>query len=195
MGTPLTSLATAIFGGKTRTNTIGILFSEPSHSFHIRELARRADVSSAMMTKELKTLERAGIVRAERDGNRVYLQANQDCPIFEELKAISAKVIGVGIAGTIADALAGIPGIKQAFIFGSVAKGSDRTESDVDLAIIETPELSRMDFYSRIAEVQQKLHREIVPQFYSVDDPMIKNDSVVKSIFEGPKIMVINDGK
>lgn len=86
------ALADALFG-KTKKAVIGILYSQPGVSIHLRELSRLAQVSAPMMSRELDTLVSSGIVISWKDGNRTEFQANKKCPIFKELYGISIKIL------------------------------------------------------------------------------------------------------
>ena len=55
------SVADALFS-KTKKAAIALLFSRPEQALHLRELARLAAVSPAMMAKEMAVLLRAGLV-------------------------------------------------------------------------------------------------------------------------------------
>lgn len=90
---PETSLADALFC-KTRKALIGALFSSPDKAWHLRELARHAGVSPTMLAKETSSLSSVGIVKEGTDGQRRMIQANRDCPIFDELAGIARKAIG-----------------------------------------------------------------------------------------------------
>jgi predicted nucleotidyltransferase len=64
----------------------------------------------------------------------VYYRANRDCPIYPELHGLLVKT--AGIADVIREALGPVQGIQLAFIFGSIARGSGDTKSDVDVLIV-----------------------------------------------------------
>jgi predicted nucleotidyltransferase len=128
-----TSLIDALFG-KTKKAVISVLFAKPDRNWHLRELARATNTSPTMLGKELDLLATAGIVSEEKDGNRRRVWANPACPIFEELRGIARKT--AGLADIVKDALSEIPGVEFAFIFGSVARGEERADSDVDVCII-----------------------------------------------------------
>ena len=128
-----TSLIDALFG-KTKKSAIAVLFSKPDRNWHLRELARATKTSPTMLGKELDLLAAAGIVCEDSDGNRRRVWANPDCSIFEELRGIARKT--AGLADIVKDALSEIPGVEIAFIFGSVARGEERSGSDVDVCII-----------------------------------------------------------
>ena len=126
-------LIDALFG-KTKKSVISILFSKPDSNWYLRELARITSTSPTMLGKELDLLTAAGIVCEESDGNRRRVWANPACPIFDELRGIARKT--AGLADIVKEALQGIPDIEVAFIFGSVARGEERADSDVDVCVI-----------------------------------------------------------
>ena len=88
------SLVDALFG-KTRKAVISKLFTHPAQSWHLRELARVAGVSPTMLSKEIDSLAASGIVIDSKDGNRRLIQANDQCPIFDELRGIARKTAGL----------------------------------------------------------------------------------------------------
>jgi hypothetical protein len=68
------------------------------------------------MQRELSRLKGSGLVSAERIGNQEHYRANPDSPIFAEL----------ALAETLKEAMEPFSDqIDSAFIYGSVAKGTD----------------------------------------------------------------------
>jgi predicted nucleotidyltransferase len=184
------SLADCLFG-KSRKAVMGALFVNPK-PMHLRELARVAGVSPSMMSNELKQLVEAGIILSERDGNRIQFRANPDCPIFEDLRGIARKTTGLvdSVRGTLAR-----EDIFLAFIFGSMASGKDRSDSDVDLMIVSDADGLRL--HGLVDEIEKSIRRPVHVNMYGTGEwsEMMK-DGMVQSIIEGPKIMVIgNDPK
>ena len=69
------------------------------------------------------------------DGRQKYYQANPHSPVFDELVALIRKT--VGLAGPLRDALMPLADrIRAAFVYGSIASGRDRADSDIDLMVI-----------------------------------------------------------
>jgi hypothetical protein len=82
--------------------------------------------------RQLQRLEQAGLVIVSREGNQKYYAPRTDAPVFQELRGLVVKT--VDIVEPIRAALAPIADdIDLAFVFGSVAKGSERAGSDIDL--------------------------------------------------------------
>jgi AraC-like DNA-binding protein len=159
------SLADALFG-KTRKAVIALLFSQPDKSWHLREMARVAGVSPTMLSKEANSLMAAGIIVDQRDGNRRRLMANPRCPIYEELRGIARKT--AGIADIVKNALQVIPGIDCAFIFGSVARGDERSGSDVDVCVIGDA-LNR-SVSSAMSAIEPSMGRPASPLVYTAQE-------------------------
>jgi len=155
-------LADALFG-KTRKAAIGVLFSHPEKSWHLRELARNAGVSPTMIGKEMDALSSAGIVLEARDGNRRSLRANPECPIFEELKGIARKTSG--LADVLREALSRLDGIDFAFVFGSVATGQERSGSDVDVCVVGS--VAYRSLVNALSATEGAVGRAVNPVHYS----------------------------
>ena len=99
-----------------------------------------------------------------RQGQQVYYRANQDSPVFAELKALTLKTAGV--ADVLREALAGlVDRVALAFIHGSVAQGTERGGSDVDLVVVGS--VTFAEVATALKSAQDTLGRELNPTVYS----------------------------
>ncbi len=101
----------------------------------------------------------SGLVKVTRAGNQKYYQANPDSPVFAELHGLVVKTIG--LAGPLEAAL--VPfreRIQAAFVYGSIAKGSDTAQSDIDLMVI-CDDLAYSDLYTALQEAEATLGRPV----------------------------------
>lgn len=87
-------LASALFP-KSRRVILGLLISHPDRAFCLREIAQLTHLGVGQLQRELDRLVKAGIVRRFIQGRHVYFRADPACPIFEELRGIVIKTIGV----------------------------------------------------------------------------------------------------
>ena len=193
MGTTvLDSTAAALFG-KTRRAILGLLLSQPERSFFLREVARKTGAGQGAVQRELKQLAEAGIVTRTRRGNQIHFQANAECPVFPELRALLLKTIGV--ASQIQKALAPMADrIKLAFVFGSLPRGNATPQSDVDVIIVGNTTLH--DIVKALSPLQETFGREINPTVYSVKEfssKAVQGHHFVTSILEEPKWILIGD--
>lgn len=160
-------LADALFS-KTKQRVLGVLFGDPGRSFYVSEIVSRARGGTGTVLRELARLEKSGLVNARRVGNQRHYQANAASPLFEELRSIVEKT--VGLAGPIGAALRPLaPGITAAFVYGSVAKKSDTARSDIDLLII-SDRLTYGDVYPALESASAALGRQVNPTVYSTKD-------------------------
>ncbi len=185
-------LADALFG-KTKKATIALLFSRPGQALHLRELARLAAVSPAMMAKEMAVLLRAGLVEEARDGNRRLFRANAASPVFDELASIARKTAGV--ADVLRAALAGVAGIELAFVFGSVASGQAHATSDVDLWVVGSCDYGAL--LSACARAAEQLARPVNPVLYAPRElaaRVAEDNAFVAQVRQRPRIELIGSG-
>src|SRR2546428_12361661 len=117
------SLSNALFS-KVQQRVLALIFGRPERSFYMSEIVRNVHSGTGAVERELSRLQRSGLVSVERIGNQKHYRANHESPIFEELQSLIRKT--VGLAEPLREALAPYSDkIKAAFVFGSVAKGSD----------------------------------------------------------------------
>jgi predicted nucleotidyltransferase len=162
MGTdrPDSGLAQVLFS-RVQQRVLNILFGQLDQSLHANEIIRLAGSGSGAVQRELLKLENAGILSAERDGNRKKYCVNRRSPIFKEIQSILRKT--TGLVEPVSDALQPYRSkIKTAFVYGSVAKGTDKSTSDIDVMIIGN-DLSYSDIYTALQRVERGLLRKINP--------------------------------
>jgi len=115
---------------KTQQRVLALLFGQSQRSFYANEIIGLAGSGSGAVQRELARLESAGLVTVRRIGNQKHYQANPDAPIFAELRAIVLKTFGA--ADVLRAALQPVwPLIDLAFVYGSLAKGTEHAGSDV----------------------------------------------------------------
>ncbi len=82
--------------------------------------------------------------------------------------------------------------IEVAFVFGSLARGEDRAESDLDLFVVG--EVSLQEVVTAISPLQQTLGRDINPVVYPVEEVRSKLEGghhFLTSVLADEKIFVI----
>ena len=170
---------------------MGLLLLNPEASYHVRELARLTNTAAGTLHKELSKLTAGGILQSKKVGNQVHYSANMQCPIFNELAGILRKTSG--LVDVLANALSDVKNqINFAFMFGSVARGEQNANSDVDVMLVGT--LSFGDAVQCLHGTQQTLQREINPVVYSVNEfkrRMENKDSFITEILNKPKLFII----
>jgi predicted nucleotidyltransferase len=157
-------LAGALFS-KTQQRVLGVLFGNPDRSFYSAEIIARARGGTGTVLRELARLEASGLITAHRVGNQRHYQANPQSPVFEELRSIIAKTVGV--ADPLRQAFKRVaPKITAAFVYGSVARQKDTAHSDIDLIII-SDRLAYADVYPALESVGKAVGRQVNPTIYT----------------------------
>jgi predicted nucleotidyltransferase len=188
---PRASLGNVLFSG-VQQRVLGVLFGMPDKSFYRNELMRLAGSGKGALQRELDRLEQAGLVTVRPVGNQKHYQANKDAPIFEELRGIVVKTFGV--TDVLREALLPLEkDITAAFIFGSIAKKSDTSASDIDLFVV-SDKLGYQDLIKALLPAEAALGRKINPTIYSNAELARKRKaqtSFVVRVLEQPKIFVV----
>jgi len=177
---------------KTQQQVLGLLFGNPNRSYYAKEIVRFAGLGSGTIQRELEYLSAAGLLTVTKIGNQKHYQANKKSPIYKELRGIVIKTFGVG--DLIRSALMSIKDkIHMAFIYGSVAKGTDTANSDIDI-IMCSDNLSYPEIYPLLEKIEQKIGREVNPTIYKKNEllqKLRKDNAFIKRILKQPKIFLI----
>ena len=152
------SLLTLLFP-QVRAEILRLLFADAGRELHLRDLTRQSGLSIKTVQNEFAKLSAADLVTSRRDGNRRYYRANASHPLFPDLQQLVLKTSG--LRDVLAGTLKGVKGIEVALVFGSLAAGTGRGGSDVDLLVIGEAGLRTLAPVLRKASAQ--LGREINP--------------------------------
>lgn len=185
-------VATVLFGKSMRA-ILALLFGRPDRRFYVREIARAAGTPPSSLQRDLAALAGAGIIERHEDGRQVYYQANANSPVFSELKGIVTKTFGV--ADFVREMLRPHQkNIRIAFIYGSVAKGTEAPGSDVDLFVVSDVAPSRLAI--DLARINAGLGRRVSLTTYSVDEFVelsSQHNHFVTRVLQGPVIWLIGN--
>ena len=182
-----------LISSKIRIEILKILALNPESTFNINELSRRTGFSLRGVEKELKNLLAGGILRMEVSGNQHRYQLDLLCRIYQEIKAIITKT--VGLAELVKQALISVEQkIERAFIYGSFASGDYGNDSDVDLFVVS--ELPGLKLAELLGEVQNEIGRAINVSQFTIDEfnqRKEQNDHFLNRVLEGSKIKIFGN--
>jgi predicted nucleotidyltransferase len=186
------SLAAVLFPAYRR-RVLGLLFLRPDESLHGRDIARRIGLPPGTVIRELKRLAEVGLLEQESRGNQVLYRANRASPVFEEIASILRKTSGM--ADELAQTLAPLADkIRVAFVFGSMAQGSQQAGSDIDVLVIGEADFGNIVDVLRPA--QKSLGREINPKVFSVPEWNAKlkaKSAFTTDVLRKSKIFLVGD--
>jgi len=180
---------TDLLFGSYRKKVLSQLLLHPDADYHVRELARLTGTAAGTLHKELARLAAAGLLLRQQQGNQVRYQANQQCPVFAELAGLLRKTTGA--AEILTNALVPLKP-ELAFLFGSLASGSETASSDADVLVITDAGFA--DVVRATHPAQAELGREVNPVVYSALEfkrRIQANDPFVADLLAKPKIFLI----
>jgi len=187
------SIAGALFT-ESQIRVLRWLYGQPDRDYHLNELLRLTGLGSASLQRELRKLVEAELVRSERVGNLRRFQANRESPVYGELVALTQKTLGV--QPLMREALAPLkPKLEAAFIYGSIAKGTDTAKSDIDVMLVGK-NLLLSKVLELLVPLEAQLGRKINPTLLTPAEfnrRKAERDSFVNRVLAQPTLPLIGD--
>jgi len=178
---------------RTRRAVLGLLYSHPDESFYLRQIIEITGLAVGQVQREVRVLNDAGVISRFEKDRHVYFRANEDCPVFDELRSIVRKTMGV--APAIKNALDPLSSrIEVAFVYGSVARGSETSVSDLDLMVIGHATFA--DVAEAVRGAEHRLRREINLSVYppvELHQKYVSGHHFVRQVVDHEKLFVIGD--
>lgn len=185
------SVVAALITSRARVAVLSLLFLGSGARFYLREIAERTGLQIRAVQTEVTRLEASGLLLSQTEGNRKYFRANPDSPIYPELRSLLLKTVGLEAA--LRDHLQSASAeIAVAFMFGSIARGEDAPDSDVDLMVVGSirgRELSRL-----LRPASESLGREINPLIIAPAEfkkRLAQEDHFLRSVLSEPKLFLV----
>lgn len=185
------SISDALFP-LVRQRVLALFFGQAERSFYANEVIALVQSGSGAVQRELAALSEAGLLTVSRVGNQRHYQANSACPVYAELRGLVLKTSG--LADVLRAALLPIAAqISGAFVYGSVAKQSASSSSDVDVLILSET-LAYAEVFGALEAATTKLARPINPTLYTPEEftrRVSKDQAFIKRVLEQPKIWLL----
>jgi DNA-binding transcriptional ArsR family regulator len=134
-----------IFRSALQGRLLALAFLRPEEEHTVADLARRLEVDHATVHREVHRLSAAGILQTRRAGRTRLVRAGNQAPFAAELAALVVKAFGP--VPLLAELLAGLDGVEEAFVYGSWAErylgGAGPIPGDIDVIVVGTPDRDR----------------------------------------------------
>lgn len=185
------AILSEILSSKIRAEIFRLLFGVADNELHVREIERQSGLSLGTVRQELKKLLAMDLVKARRSGNRVYYRANDEHPLFDDIRNIVLKTSG--LIEVLREAL-DREEVKVAFVFGSIAREDEGARSDVDLMVIGDVSLRKVVGW--LSGLTEKIGREINPHAFSVQEYKERKksgDHFLSTVLNSQKLFVRGD--
>lgn len=157
---------------------LNLMFLNPDKKYYLAEIAKILGKESSAYQKHVESFIESGIFCNQRIGNMRFFWLNKDYQLYNEIKNIISKTIGV--EAQLKTLLKEINSVETAFIFGSFATDKFNSNSDIDLFMIGEDNQDAIIKY--IAKLELEIGRSISYHIYSkkevFDKINIKNDFI-----------------
>ena len=178
------NLFIGLISSKTRIKLLIRFFFNPNTSSYLRELAKEFNVSTNSVRGELNQLTRIKLLTFQKSGRQVFYRANQEHPLFPELKSMVSKVMGIdqvidGIVNRLGD-------LESAYLLDDYAEGKDT--GIIDLLLVGDIDQYHLNDLSRKTEryIKRKIrslvlsrdeHKEFEPKLKACPHILIWEDN------------------
>jgi len=162
-----------LFGSKVRIKLIRILYKFKDRSFTLSELSRYSGITRQGIMKVLDDLNGMNIVKLERIGSSIVIRLNRNEFINNILKVYELEKNTLNNLIDFINSYFKDKKIISLALFGSVAKGEENFNSDIDLLIITKNK-------KLASQISEKCNLEIIDKFGNVLMPYILNKNEFK---------------
>ena len=152
-------LFSGLITSKTRIKLLVRFFFNPGTRAYLRGLAKEFDVSTNAIREELNQLSASQLVVSSKSGRQVHYQANQQHPLFPELKSMVGKIMGID---KVIDGLVNQLGrLEYAYLIDDYAEGKDT--GIIDLVLVGDINFIQLnDLSSKVEEYIKRKIRTLV---------------------------------
>lgn len=180
-----------LLSSKVKAEIFRLLFGVGQNELHVREIERQSGLADATVRQELRRLSSLGVVESWPDGNRTYYRANRHHPLYPDIRNLVLKTDGV--VEVLRKALTASE-IELAFVFGSVAAGTEKAESEIDLIVIGN--LSLRQLGKLLSGTAKRIGRELNPHVFTKEEFLRRkkeHEHFISSVLAAPKVFVIGN--
>lgn len=142
---------------KTKRSLLKLFLTNPGKRYYTREIAKLTGEPLNAVRRELGHLEKAGLIRAHKEGNLKYFEVVREFPLYRELRRIIYSTVALG--DCLRDRLEDSDSIELAFVYGSAARDEDTERSDIDLLVVG--ELGEEELYRLTSDIENEIGREV----------------------------------
>lgn len=146
-----------IVTSEVRVKLLATLFSEINHDLYVRELTRKVGTEVNAIRRELQRLLKAGIVKKEQRGNRLYYTVRKEYVFYQELLSIVVKEYGIG--RQFIDQIHNLGKLKNIIISINYLEGQPAKPDQLDLLLVGEVNLDQAEIV--VKNIGQNYGREI----------------------------------
>jgi DNA-binding transcriptional ArsR family regulator len=173
---------------------LALLFLHPAQEYSLSEVARQVRASLPTVHAEVGRLVAAGLLTERRLGQARLVRASTDHVLARPLTELLELTYGP--PAVLPDVLAGLTGLREAFVYGSWAARRlgepGAAPRDVDVVVVGTTSQAQLLEAAEVAS--RRLHREVnitrvAPAVWDASE-----DPFVKTLTSRPLVRIAVDG-
>ncbi|MEA5358508.1 ArsR family transcriptional regulator [Amycolatopsis sp., V23-08] len=140
---------------------LALVLLHPDREYSLTELAEATGVTPTAVLREVERLTGGGILEDRRVGRSRLVKARTDTPLYQPLSDLMAVTFGP--MPLLAEALSGLAGVREAYIYGSWAARYNGEPGpppgDVDVLVVGSPDPDAL--FDSAEQVSRRLGREV----------------------------------
>jgi predicted nucleotidyltransferase len=178
-----------IFRSSGQARLLAQLFGLPAgEGLTLAALGRAAGLAPSRVHREVESLESAGLVWSERVGTARLVRPNVESPYYPELRSLLLKAFGP--AAVLEPLLSEVPGVEEAFLFGSWASrylgepGS--APADIDLLVVG--DVDPGSVYRACRRAEEALGRPVNATILSAREWTDREGGFVRAVHQGAQL-------
>lgn len=182
-----------IITSKVRIKLIELFFSDPNEMYHVRGAVRQVGEEINAVRRDLARLEKAGILKKEPRGNRVYYYLREDYLMFGDLLSMVSKTTGLGAELIENKSKIGKPSF---IMFSGLFARHKKRNRDDDVDILIVGEMNMPELATLIRKEESKRATEInytVMSREEFDFRKKRRDPFLQGILADSRVMIIGD--
>ena len=182
-----------IITSRVRVKIIELFFSDLREIYHVRGIVREIGEEINAVRRELERLGKAGILKSENRGNRLYYWARKDYPLYGDLVSVVAKTTGIG--REIIQNKSKLGNVNYVMFSSRFVKRKERRKDDeVDILVVGDIVLPELTSIIKREEVEREM--EINYTVMSREELLFRRkrrDPFLLGILSSGRVMIIGD--
>jgi hypothetical protein len=177
---------------RVRVKLLCLFFSNPTELYHVRGLVRKTSEEINAVRRELANLEKAGLLKKEPRGNRLYYWLNSSYSLYQEMFALVTKETGLG--KEIIKNKNRLGKVAYVVFSSKFVRHLKRADDEVDILVVGSVVMAELA--ALIKKEEEKRGREInytVMTNEEFDFRRKRRDPFLLGILNASKVMVIGD--
>jgi DNA-binding GntR family transcriptional regulator len=151
---------------KTRIKLLVKFFLEPDSEAYLRQLAEEFGESTNSVRVELNRLTEAGLLISSQRANTVVYKANENFPLYHEIRSIVSKK--VGIEAIVEDVLKRLKGVQTAYFKNTIFQASSEVMKIELLLVGEN--INEVVLHDLIHKAKILLNKEILVDLLTLEE-------------------------